>query len=226
MSVRVVLADDYELIRLGVRLILEQSPAIRVVGEATNAEEAVDVAAFVRPDVVVIDAATPDVIRRLKQLPTNARVLVLTACRDQAYVLGVLQAGADGYILKESPSVDLIRTVLMLGKGESRQPIVDSRLDLKPRRHGDGSGEVLSEREREILELVAAGQTSKRIARQLQLSPRTIGNHRARIMAKLRVDNCVQAAAQALQLGMIAMPLGGAIARLTSHSGGTLSGVA
>jgi DNA-binding NarL/FixJ family response regulator len=223
--VRVVLVDDYELIRLGVRLILEQTSSIKVAGEAKTAEEAIDVATFTRPDVVVVDGATPDDIRRLKKRLPNVRVLVLTACRDQAYVLGALQAGAEGYILKQSPSVDLVRAVLTLGQSEERFPIVDSHLDVKQPRDASDGHEVLSDREREILEMVAVGLTTKRIARKLQLSPRTVDTHRARIIAKLRVDNCVQAASQALRLGLITTT-GRSVGRQPGYSGERLLGTA
>lgn len=224
-SIRVVLVDEYELVRHGVRLVLEQVQTIRVAGEARTAEEAIEITAFLQPDVVVADVTSLDVIRRLKERNPKVRLLVLSHCADQANVLGTLQAGADGYILKQSPSVDLIRAVLELGRGETRQPVLDPHLNLKTRRDADAA-ELLSDREREVLELVAAGHTSKGIARQLQLSPRTVGNHRARIMAKLRVDNCVQAAAQALQLGLIALPTGRAMASEPQFSSWTLNGVA
>jgi DNA-binding NarL/FixJ family response regulator len=222
----VVLADEYQLLRHGVRLILEQVQTIRVAGEARSTDEAIEISAFLQPDVVVADVVSLDVIRRFKERNPKVRLLVLTACCDQANVVGTLQAGADGYILKQSPSVDLVRAVLELGRGECRQPVLDPHLNLTSRRDVDGAADVLSDREREVLELVAAGHTSKGIARQLQLSPRTVGNHRARIMAKLRVENCVQAAAQALQLGLIALPNGPAMASEHQFSAWTLNGVA
>jgi DNA-binding NarL/FixJ family response regulator len=205
-SIRVVVADEYEIMRQGVRLILEQVPTIRVAGDARTADEAIEITAFVQPDVVIVDVANPEVIRRLKVRNPTVRVLMISFCSDPAFVISALQAGADGYILKQSQSAELIRAVLALGRAEVRQPVVDSHLNLSLRRGAESSAGILSEREREILELVAAGHTSKGIARQLQLSPRTVGNHRARIMTKLRVENCTQAAAQALQLGLIAMP--------------------
>jgi DNA-binding NarL/FixJ family response regulator len=222
----VVLADEFELVRHGVRLVLEQVQSIRVAGEARDAEEAIEISAFLQPDVVVADVASLDVIRRFKERNQRVRLLVLSSCSDQANVVGSLRAGADGYILKQSPSVDLVRAVLELGRGEARQPVLDPHLDVKPRRDTDGPADLLSDREREVLELVAAGYTTKGIARQLQLSPRTIGNHRARIMAKLRVDNCVHAAAQALQLGLIALPSGRAAAGEPRFASWTLHGVA
>lgn len=207
-NIRVIVVDECEIVRRGVRLILEQNPTIRVTDDVRTEAEALDVAAFVQPDVVVLDVVNLDVIRRLKERNPNGRILMLSMCTDAAFALSALQAGADGYLLKQSQCVELVKTVLALGRGDIGQPIVDSQLDLKVNRAADGTVDLLSLRELEVLELVAAGNTSKGIARQLQLSPRTVGNHRARIMAKLHVGNCTEAAAQALQLGLIALPVG------------------
>ena len=200
------MADENEIARLGVRLILEQAASIRVAGEAKSATAAVELAAFAQPDVVVADIANPEIVRRLKGSSPNVKVLVFSACADPAFVVSTVQAGADGYFLKESASTDLIQMVLALGRGNRLEPMLDPKLSVTLRQDAGGPADLLSEREREVLQLVAAGHTSKRIARQLQLSPRTVGNHRARIMAKLQVDNSVQAAAQALRFGLIATP--------------------
>jgi DNA-binding NarL/FixJ family response regulator len=226
MAIRVVLADEYELIRQGVRLILEQAPTIRVAGEAKSVDDAIEVSLFVRPDVIVADVSSADAIRRFKVQNPTVRFLVLSACCDQAHVFAALQAGADGYILKQGPCTELVRAVLALGRSDHRQPIVDPLLNFKPRRNIDSSAEFLSNRECEVLSLVAAGHTSKDIARRLQLSHRTVGNHRARIMLKLQVDNCAQAAAQALQNGLIALPMGRATVQGQQYSGWKLNGVA
>jgi DNA-binding NarL/FixJ family response regulator len=202
-SVRVLLADEYELVRHGVRLILEEESTIQVVGEARNAEEATIVAPRLDPDVVVVDVDRLSVLHKLKERCPRARILVLTHCADPAFAEGALAAGAGAYLLKQGTSARLIRAVQALGRGDDATPIVDPQIELRSRR-ADHASDLLSERERQILALVAAGHTSKGIARKLQLSPRTVGNHRARIMAKLRVENCVQAAAHALQLGLIA----------------------
>jgi DNA-binding NarL/FixJ family response regulator len=226
MSIRVVLADEYELIREGVRLILAQSPTIRVAGEAKSVDDAIEVSLFVRPDVIVADVSSPDAIRRFKAKNPTVRFLVLSDRTDQAHVFAALQAGADGYVLKQGSCAELVRAVLALGRGDQREPIVDPQLNFKPRRNIDNTAEFLSNRECEVLSLVAAGHTSKEIARRLQLSHRTVGNHRARIMVKLQVDNCAHAATQALQAGLIALPVGRAAMRDRQYSGWNLDGVA
>lgn len=204
-SIRVLLADRYQIVRHGVRLILQQDSNLRVVGEVASAEEAVEVTPRLDPDIVVIDTDHPDTVRRIKHRSPRVRVLVLTQQSNPTFVNETIAAGADAILLKEGSSTDLIRALQTLGRGECASPLIDPKLHWKPRRTL-GVVDALSEREREILSLVAAGHTSKAIARKLQLSPRTVGNHRARIIAKLQVDNCVQATAQALQLGVIVIP--------------------
>ena len=206
-SLRVVVVEELSLLRQGIRLVLESDPLIRVVDEAENAANAIDVVEREQPTVVVIDGAAPAQLATLKERAPDTRILLLSQCRDEPVVAAMLRAGADGYLLKTCAPTDLIRGVRLLGEGRQVAPVIDRHLQILVHSKRDAD-ELLSKREREILALVAEGYTSKGIARKLQLSPRTVGNHRARIMAKLRVDNCIQATAQALQLGLIAMPTG------------------
>lgn len=206
-SLRVVVVEELSLLRQGIRLVLESDPLIRVVDEAENAAHAIDVVEREQPTVVVIDGASPAQLATLKERAPDTRILLLSQCRDEPFVAAMLRAGADGYLLKTCAPTDLIRGVRLLGEGRQVAPVIDRHLQILVHSKRDAD-ELLSKREREILALVAEGYTSKGIARKLQLSPRTVGNHRARIMAKLRVDNCIQATAQALQLGLIALPTG------------------
>lgn len=206
-SLRVVVVEELSLLRQGIRLVLESDPLIRVVDEAENAANAIDVVEREQPTVVVIDGAAPAQLATLKERAPNTRILLLSQCRDEPFVAAMLRAGVDGYLLKSCAPTDLIRGVRLLGEGRQVAPVIDRHLQILVHSKRDAD-ELLSKREREILALVAEGYTSKGIARKLQLSPRTVGNHRARIMAKLRVDNCIQATAQALQLGLIALPTG------------------
>jgi DNA-binding NarL/FixJ family response regulator len=207
-TIRVILVDEYELVRNGIRLVLEKAGGVRVVGEARDADAAIEMMRSLSAEVVIIDAERPDAVRALKAMNPSLRVLVLSAGRDQAQVGAFLRAGADGYLLKQSPASTLIRVLQALVEARVRRPVLDPLLQLRASQADRLADEVLSEREREILALAAAGHTSKGIARQLHLSPRTVDNHRARIMAKLQVENCVQAATRALQLGLIASPTG------------------
>lgn len=204
-TIRVIVVEEYALVRQGIRLVLQTDSAIRVVDEAESAAGALAKIEREQPDVVVIDQVSPTQLLTLKAVAPKARVLLLSQCRDEPFVAAMLRAGVDGYLLKSCATPDLIRGVLLLGDGTHPLPLIDRHLQISVRQRRSSVG-MLSEREREILALVAAGHTSKGIANKLQLSPRTVGNHRARIMAKLRVDNCIQATAQALQLGLIALP--------------------
>ncbi|HEX5416733.1 MAG TPA: response regulator transcription factor [Chloroflexota bacterium] len=208
--IRVVVVEELALIRQGIQLILETDPAIRVIDEATIGGGALDIIERQRPDVVVIDGVSPVHLQSLKSRAPETRVLFLSQCRDEPFVAAMVRAGVDGYLLKTCASADLVRAVRVLAEGKQPLPLIDRHLRVTARQRREAV-ELLSEREREILALVAEGHTSKGIARKLQLSPRTVGNHRARIIAKLRVDNCVQATAQAFQLGLIDLAHGASL---------------
>src|ERR1051325_2400464 len=137
MTIRVIVVDEFEIMRQGVKLILEQVPTIKVVGDAGSDREAVEVTAFVRPDVVVVDSPNLDVIRRLKEQCPAARVLAFSTCAEPAFVISALQAGANAYILKQSQSMELVRAVLALGRGDVFQPIIDAKLNLQVKRELD-----------------------------------------------------------------------------------------
>lgn len=205
--IRVVVVEELALLRQGIRLILESDSLIRVVAEADSTVNALDAVEREQPSVVIVSNASPGQLSALKERAPDAHVLLLSQCHDEPFVATMLRAGADGYLLKSCGPVDLIRGVRMLGEERLAAPVIDRHLQVLVH-HKREADDLLSKREREILALIAEGYTSKGIARKLQLSPRTVGNHRARIMAKLRVDNCIQATAQALQLGLIAMPSG------------------
>ena len=201
-TVRVVVVEELALVRQGIRLILETDPVIRVVDEVESGANALEVIERQQPTVAIVDGVSPVHLQSLKIRAPETRVLLLSQCRDEPFVAAMVRAGVDGYLLKSCSSTDLIRAVRVLGEGKQVGPLIDRHLRVTARQRREAV-ELLSEREREILALVAEGHTSKGIARKLQLSPRTVGNHRARIIAKLRVDNCVQATTQAFQLGLI-----------------------
>lgn len=209
-TVRVVVIEELALVRQGIRLILETDPVIRVVDEVESGANALDVIERQQPTVAVVDGVSPVHLQSLKSRAPETRVLLLSQCRDEPFVAAMVRAGVDGYLLKSCSSTDLIRAVRVLGEGKHAGPLIDRHLRVTARQRREAV-ELLSEREREILALVAEGHTSKGIARKLQLSPRTVGNHRARIIAKLRVDNCVQATAQAFQLGLIDLSPGASL---------------
>lgn len=209
--IRVVLVDDHDLVRQGVRLILEQDSDVQIVGEASSGAEAVELAGRLRPTVVVMDIGLPDMTglqatRAIKQASPEVRVLGLTQYADREYALGMLRAGADGYLLKQSTPVEFRNAVRAVARGDCvLHPSVARAVvaTVSKPAHGSHPQDLLTEREREILALIAAGYTSKKIAAQLALSPKTIDNHRSRIIEKLQVNNCAEAVTYALQHGLI-----------------------
>ncbi len=213
--IRVLLIDDHAIFRQGVRLILQETPDIVVVGEATTGAEGVAccVALGESVDVVVTDLALPDidgleVLRQVKALGITVRVILLTMYSDDEHIRGMVQAGADGYVLKQVAVEKLIEAIRMVHRGETAlSPLIARRLMAQMQRdRGPDRGrsaDQLSARERQILRLLATGLTSKEIARDLDLSVNTIDNHRSRILSKLGVSNTTAAIRLASRQGVI-----------------------
>jgi two-component system, NarL family, response regulator LiaR len=205
--------DDHDLFRRGLRELLEEQ-GIRVIGEASNAEDAVGLAARARPDVVVMDLNLPrlsgvDATRNLLAANPQAKVLVLTVAADERSVLDALLAGACGYLLKDATVEEIAAGVRAAAAGESFVSPRVAHHVLGRLRGSAGSDDSpapeqahLSEREIEILRLVAAGCDNDEIAERLVLSPRTVKNHVSSILAKLDMDNRVQAAVYAVRRGL------------------------
>lgn len=214
MSLRILLADDHTLVRQGLRKVLEQRPDWHVVAEASTGREAVQLAEQHRPDVAIIDVAMPllngiEATRQItKRLPTT-RVLVLTMHADEAYVTQILQAGATGYLLKDSADVDLMQAVAAVSTGASffSPAIARVMLDDYVRQLADKGivdrYESLSEREREVFQLIAEGRTNKEIASLLSVSPSTVETHRAHIMEKLDVHSASEITLYTVRRGVI-----------------------
>lgn len=213
--IRVLLIDDHAIFRQGVRLILQETPDIAVVGEAATGEEGLALynALGQAIDVVVTDLILPDfdgleVLRRVKARRADARVVLLTMYSDDEHIRGMVEAGADGYVLKQVAVKELIEAIRLVHRGETAlTPLVAQRLMTQVQReraHGPSrSVEQLSARERQILRLLATGLTSKEIARELRLSANTIDNHRSRILDKLGVSNTAAAIRLAARQGVI-----------------------
>jgi two-component system, NarL family, response regulator LiaR len=208
MTIRVVIADDHNVVRKGIRDLLSDEGDIVVVGEARTGHEALDLALALKPDVVVMDIAMPELsgVEATRQIRTSApevRILVLTSYADDPYIYGLLDAGATGYILKTAESHEIVRAVRATAAGQSAlDPAVAPRLIARltqPSHHGD----VLTERELDVLRLVARGQTNKQIGSELAISDRTVQNHLANIYAKLGVASRTEAVTAALQRELI-----------------------
>ena len=217
MTIRVLLVDDQELFREGLQTLLSVHGDIQVVGQACNGREAVDVAARVRPDLVLMDVRMPvlDGVRATRLLVEalpNCRVIVLTTFDDDEYVFDALRAGAAGYLLKDVPSARLVEAIRATARGESiLEPSVAAKViaeftrvsSLVPAAQMEQLVEPLSERELEILALIARGDSNKEIAEQLYIAEGTVKNHVTHILGKLGVRDRTQAALKARELGLL-----------------------
>jgi len=205
MPIRVVIADDHGVVRKGIRELLTDEPDIVVVGEARDGHEAVDLALALRPDVVVMDIAMPELsgVEATRQICAAApavRVLALTAYADPPYVSGLLDAGASGYVLKTAESRDIVRAVRAVAAG---QRMIDPAVAQVVAQHPPRSPADMTERELGVLRLAARGLTNKQIAAELAISDRTVQNHLANVYAKLGVASRTEAVTAAIQRGEI-----------------------
>jgi len=212
--ISILLADDHAIIRAGLRLLLERHDDLRVVGEAGNGREAVEMAESLKPDVAVIDVAMPllngiEATQRICSGETSTQVVILSMHSDESYVLRALKAGARAYILKESAEDDLIRAVRSVSAGKSFFSPAISRMLLDDYvRQAASKGivdsyDLLTPREKELLQLIAEGKTNKEIAALLSLSPFTVETHRARILQKLNLHSVPQLIIYAVRKGIV-----------------------
>jgi two-component system response regulator NreC len=207
--IRIVLADDHALVRQGFRMILEAQPDMEIVGQAGNGREAVELAEKLKPDVVVMDVAMPELngteaTRRLAASTPRTRVLALSMHKDSVYVREILRAGARGYLLKDSGDTDLVAAVRAVAKGEGYiSPAVSDAVLSDYRKHVTDPLDLLTGREREVLQSIAEGKTNKEIATALNLSVYTVEAHRGRIMEKLNLHSTGELVRFALRNGLI-----------------------
>jgi two-component system response regulator NreC len=213
-AVRIVLADDHTLVREGLRKILETERDWEVIGEASDGREAVRQALDLKPDLVILDLAMPqlsgvDAIQQIVRRLPSVRVLALSMHANEAYVTRALKAGAHGYLLKDSAANDLLRAVAALMQNKSffspavSKVMLDDYVRQLAERGITDRYDTLSEREREVFQLIAEGRANKEIAEILCLSPSTVETHRARIMEKLDMHNAVEIALYAVRRGII-----------------------
>jgi DNA-binding NarL/FixJ family response regulator len=214
-TLRILLADDHTVVRQGLRKVLEEHPEWQVVAEASDGREAVRQAEEHKPDVAILDIAMPllngvEVTRQIVRHIPGVRVLVLSMYADETYVAQVLHAGAAGYILKDSADVDLLQAVSAVAEGKSffSPAVARLMLDGYVRQRSNENGvvdryESLSEREREVFQLIAEGKVNKEIAALLSISTSTVETHRARVMEKLDVHSAVEIVLYAVRRGII-----------------------
>lgn len=209
----ILLAEDQTLLREATRRLLEHEPDIEIVGEAADGEEAVDLANRLRPDIVLLDMAMPrlngvEVTRRIKAVRPNTAVLVLSAYDYDAYVVAALEAGAAGYILKDVSAVDLVRAIRAVASGEpALHPAITRRLLRRlGRRPAFGTlTELLTDRELDVLKTAATGVSNKEIGTLLNLSPRTVQIHLAKVFSKLGVASRTEAVVRGLKAGLLTL---------------------
>ncbi|HEX8998679.1 MAG TPA: response regulator transcription factor [Blastocatellia bacterium] len=211
----ILLADDHNLVRQGLRALLQSEPLFRLVGEASDGIEAVRLAERLKPDVLITDVMMPglnglEVTRQVTKSLPNTRVIILSMYTNDAYVFEAFKNGALGYVLKDSEASDLIQAVreVIAGQRYLSPPLSERALELYIRKVEsvpDDPYELLTTREREVLQLVAEGRTSAEIASRLFISPRTAEGHRANLMKKLGLQNNADLIRFALKRGILPM---------------------
>jgi DNA-binding NarL/FixJ family response regulator len=212
--IRILLADDHTVVRKGLRLLLESQPDFEVIADAADGREAVALAEAHQPDVVVMDIAMPtlngiEAARQIAAKVPKAAIVFLSMHVDEGYVLKALKAGARAYLLKDSAEHDLIAAVKAVNAGKAffspsvSKLMVEDYLRQMEDRHVEDSYELLTGREREILQLLAEGQTSKDVASLLGLSPHTVETHRGNILQKLNLHSTAELILYAVRKGVI-----------------------
>ncbi len=212
--IRVLLADDHKLMRSGLRILLQQSTEFAVVGEADDGREAVDLFNSLQPDVVVMDVGMPrlngvEAAAQITAAHPEAAIVMLSMHSDESYVLRALKAGARGYLLKDSAEADLGRAILAVHDSKSffspavSKVLLEDYMRKLARSGAEDSFDLLSAREREILQLVAEGNSSKEVANLLNLSVHTVETHRSNLMQKLNLRGMPEMILYAVRKGLI-----------------------
>jgi two-component system response regulator NreC len=214
-KIRILIVDDHFVVRLGLRTLLETEPDMTVVGEGANGVEGVAQAELLKPDVVVMDISMPEMdgleaTRRIRALGPSSHVLILTVHAQERYLFSVLRAGASGYVLKSTIDTELVEAIRVVARGEAflypsaTRMVLEDYLTRVQSGNEQDAYERLSEREREVLRLLALGHTAGDIAERLYLSPKSVETYRSRIMEKLGLDNRPALVRYALARGLLA----------------------
>jgi two-component system, NarL family, response regulator NreC len=215
MTIRILLADDHIVMRDGLRALLEKQPDMTVVAEAADGRECVRLAEEQTPDVVVMDIAMPNMngieaTRRITGERPRCAVVILSMHQDESYILRALKAGAKGYLLKDSVRADLLEAIRAVAQGRSfltrkiGRMLQEDYVRQLESRGLDDTYERLTDREREILQLIAEGRTAKEVAQVLNISPTTVETHRTHIQEKLGVHSIPELVLYAVRKGIIA----------------------
>jgi DNA-binding NarL/FixJ family response regulator len=212
--IRILLADDHSILREGLRMLLDRQTEFAVVGDACNGREAVEMAEACDPDVVIMDLAMPglngiEATRRITSRSPRTAVVILSMHSDESYILRSLKAGARAYLLKDSLKADLIDAVRAAAQGKSffspkvSRVLKEDYVNELEVKGAEDTWDLLTDREREILQLVAEGKTNKEIAAVLNISPYTIDTHRGHILQKLNLHSAPELILYAVRKGII-----------------------
>jgi two-component system, NarL family, response regulator NreC len=214
-AVRVLIADDHPLIRSGLRALLERESEFQVVGEASDGYEAIDLATHLKPDVAMLDVGMPrlngiDAAQHISGRMACVRIILVSMHSDESYVLRALKSGARGYLLKASPEADVLTAVRAVAAGNAyfspkiTKLLVEEYVNEVRRRGVEDSYDLLSIREKEILQLLVAGKTNREISDMLHISVSTVETHRTNIFQKLGVHNLPELILYAVRKGLVA----------------------
>jgi DNA-binding NarL/FixJ family response regulator len=215
MPVRILLADDHGVVRKGVRFLLERQQGMEVVGEASDGREAIRLAESVSPDIVIMDIAMPllngiEATAQMVKRDPKIGVIILSMYADEDYLLSALNAGAKGYLLKDSAEVDLVRAIQAVRSGtpffspEIAKTMLEDYMRFLQQRNLQDSYELLTEREKEVLQLLAEGKSNKEVATILDISVYTVDTHRMHLMQKLNLHNTAEIVLYAVRKKIIA----------------------
>lgn len=212
MSVTILLVDDHRMMREGLRLVLDQESEFKVAGEAANGRDAVVLAEQLKPDIVIMDIGMPDLngidaTREIRRISPTSRIVALSTYSDKRYVLGMLEAGASGYVLKNAAAEELVHAIQQIVRGQKylSPELTSTVVNVYLQRMLTATppvGQILSPRERETLQLLAEGKTSKEIAAQLFISVKTVDMHRQNLMNKLGLRSVAELTKYAIREGL------------------------
>ncbi len=212
MSIQILIADDHEIVREGLRALIEDEPDMKIVGEAKSGREAVEMAEELRPDVVLMDVGMPDLngieaARKITRRAPGVKILALSIHSGGQFVAKMLEAGASGYLLKDNAFEELAAALRRVTQdktylcSEVTGPIVEDYLN-RLGEEEDAKASPLTSREREVLQLLAEGLISKQIASRLNISPKTVETHRSRLMKKLGIHSVAELTKYAIREGL------------------------
>jgi len=213
-NLRIVLAEDHTILREGLHALLSADPYFEIIGEARDGREAVRCIEKLEPDLLLMDLSMPrmsgmDAIREIKKRYPDIKIIALTVHKTEEYLLTTLQAGADGYVLKDATHEELIMAIKSVMGGKSylspgvSEKVIEGYLEGKESHRSQSPWDTLSQREREVLKLIAEGFKNKEIAEDLCISLKTVEKHRANLMKKLDLHNAAALTVYAVQKGLV-----------------------